>query len=71
MNGLTRMYFPTKDIKISVVMKREDILQEIEQESRDIVPKKVLEVWVKLRNLLSVRWALILYSKSRIIVGEC
>jgi riboflavin biosynthesis pyrimidine reductase len=45
MNGLTRMYFPTKDIKISVVMKREDILQEIEQESRDIVPKKVLEVY--------------------------
>ena len=48
MSELARMHFPTEDIKISVVMKRDDILKEIEQKSKDLVPKKVLEVYGKL-----------------------
>jgi riboflavin biosynthesis pyrimidine reductase len=39
------MNFPTEDIKINVVMKREDILAEIEKSSRDKVPKKVLDAY--------------------------
>lgn len=48
MSELARMHFPTEDIKISVVMKRDDILKEIEQKSKDLVPKKVLEVYGKI-----------------------
>jgi len=41
------MYFPTEDIKISLVMQREDILKQIEEKSQDVVPRKVLDVYGK------------------------
>lgn len=45
MDQLLRMKFPTEDIKINVVMKREDILEDIKKLSKDKVPQKVLDAY--------------------------